>query len=394
MQIINALIELFNQSNFVNLPWQNWVMIGVSFVLLYFAIVKKFEPLLLIPIAFGMLLVNIYPEIMADPTNMSFVGDNNPYLDPNAHWYDTGVLRLIYAGVKSSIFPCLIFMGVGAMTDFGPLLANPSSLLLGAAAQLGIYVAFTVAMLSGQFTPEEAASIAIFGGADGPTAIFLTGKLAPHLLGSIAVAAYSYMALIPLIQPPIMKMLTTKKEREIKMNQLRTVSKAEKIIFPIIVTVLCVLILPSVAPLLGFLMLGNLFKESGLTDRLSDTAQNSLCNIVTILLGTTVGATAEGSAFLNKKTLLVIGIGLLAFAFSTAGGVLFAKVMNLVTGGKINPLIGSAGVSAVPMAARVSQTEGRKYNPSNFLLMHAMGPNVAGVIGSAVAAGFLLSQFG
>ena len=394
MQIVNALIELFNQSNFVNLPWQNWVMIGISFVLLYLAIVKKFEPLLLIPIAFGMLLVNIYPEIMADPTNMSFVGDNNPFLDPDAHWYDTGVLRLIYAGVKSSIFPCLIFMGVGAMTDFGPLLANPSSLLLGAAAQLGIYVAFTIAMLSGEFTPQEAASIAIIGGADGPTAIFLTGKLAPHLLGSIAVAAYSYMALIPLIQPPIMKLLTTKKEREIKMNQLRTVSKAEKIIFPIVVTVICVLILPSVAPLLGFLMLGNLFKESGLTDRLSDTAQNSLCNIVTILLGTTVGATAEGSAFLNKKTLLVIGIGLLAFAFSTAGGVLFAKLMNIATGGKVNPLIGSAGVSAVPMAARVAQTEGRKYNPSNFLLMHAMGPNVAGVIGSAVAAGFLLSQFG
>ena len=394
MQIVNALIELFNQSNFVNLPWQNWVMIGVSFFFLYLAIVKKFEPLLLIPIAFGMLLVNIYPEIMADPTNMSFIGDNNPFEDPNAHWYDTGVLRLIYAGVKSSIFPCLIFMGVGAMTDFGPLLANPSSLLLGAAAQLGIYVAFTVAMLSGEFTPQEAASIAIIGGADGPTAIFLTGKLAPHMLGSIAVAAYSYMALIPLIQPPIMKLLTTKKEREIKMNQLRTVSKAEKIIFPIVVTVICVLILPSVAPLLGFLMLGNLFKESGLTDRLSDTAQNSLCNIVTILLGTTVGATAEGSAFLNKKTLLVIGIGLLAFAFSTAGGVIFAKLMNIATKGKVNPLIGSAGVSAVPMAARVSQTEGRKYNPSNFLLMHAMGPNVAGVIGSAVAAGFLLSQFG
>ena len=394
MQIVNALIELFNQSNFVNLPWQNWVMILVSFVLFYFAIVKKFEPLLLIPIAFGMLLVNIYPEIMADPTNMSFIGDNNPFADPNAHWYDSGVLRLIYAGVKSSIFPCLIFMGVGAMTDFGPLLANPSSLLLGAAAQLGIYIAFIVAMLSGEFTPEEAASIAIIGGADGPTAIFLTGKLAPHMLGSIAVAAYSYMALIPLIQPPIMKLLTTKKEREIKMNQLRTVSKAEKIIFPIVVTVICVLILPSVAPLLGFLMLGNLFKESGLTDRLSDTAQNSLCNIVTILLGTTVGATAEGSAFLNKKTLLVIGIGLLAFAASTAGGVIFAKLMNLATGGRVNPLIGSAGVSAVPMAARVSQTEGRKYNPSNFLLMHAMGPNVAGVIGSAVAAGFLLSQFG
>ena len=377
MQIINALVELFNQSNFVNLPGKNWIMIIVAFVLLFFAIVKKFEPLLLVPIAFGMLLVNIYPEIMADPTNMSFVGDNNPYLDPSAHWYDTGVLRLIYAGVKSSIFPCLIFMGVGAMTDFGPLLANPSSLLLGAAAQLGIYVAFIVSMLSGQFTPEEAASIAIIGGADGPTAIFLTGKLAPHLLGSIAVAAYSYMALIPLIQPPIMKMLTTKKEREIKMNQLRTVSKAEKIIFPIVVTVICVLILPSVAPLLGFLMLGNLFKETGLTDRLSDTAQNSLCNIVTILLGTTVGATAEGSAFLNVKTMLVIGIGLLAFAFSTAGGVIFAKIMNVVTGGKVNPLIGSAGVSAVPMAARVSQTEGRKYNPSNFLLMHAMGPNVA-----------------
>ncbi len=394
MQIVNALIELFNQSNFVNLPWQNWVMIGVSFVLFYLAIVKKFEPLLLIPIAFGMLLVNIYPEIMADPTNMSFIGDNNPFADPNAHWYDSGVLRLIYAGVKSSIFPCLIFMGVGAMTDFGPLLANPSSLLLGAAAQLGIYVAFTIAMLSGEFTPEEAASIAIIGGADGPTAIFLTGKLAPHMLGSIAVAAYSYMALIPLIQPPIMKLLTTKKEREIKMNQLRTVSKAEKIIFPIVVTVICVLILPSVAPLLGFLMLGNLFKESGLTDRLSDTAQNSLCNIVTILLGTTVGATAEGSAFLNKKTLLVIAIGLLAFAFSTAGGVLFAKLMNIATKGRVNPLIGSAGVSAVPMAARVAQTEGRKYNPSNFLLMHAMGPNVAGVIGSAVAAGFLLSQFG
>ena len=394
MQIIDALVELFNQSNFVNLPYQNWIMIGISFVLLYLALVKKFEPLLLIPIAFGMLLVNIYPEIMADPTNMSFVGDNNPYLDANAHWYDSGVLRLIYAGVKSSIFPCLIFMGVGAMTDFGPLLANPSSLLLGAAAQLGIYVAFIVAMLSGEFTPQEAASIAIIGGADGPTAIFLTGKLAPHLLGSIAVAAYSYMALIPLIQPPIMKMLTTKKERTIKMNQLRTVSKAEKIIFPIVVTVICVLILPSVAPLLGFLMLGNLFKESGLTDRLSDTAQNSLCNIVTILLGTTVGATAEGSAFLNKKTLLVIGSGLLAFAFSTAGGVLFGKLMNIVTRGKVNPLIGSAGVSAVPMAARVSQVEGRKYNPSNFLLMHAMGPNVAGVIGSAVAAGFLLSQFG
>ncbi len=391
MSIINALIELLSQSQFANLEWQNWVMIGVSFVLLYLAIVKKFEPLLLLPIAFGMLLVNIYPPIMADPLMMSsYEGE----VVEGAHWYDTGVLRLIYLGVKSSIFPCLIFMGVGAMTDFGPLLANPSSLLLGAAAQLGIYVAFLIAIASGQFTAEEAASIAIIGGADGPTAIFLTGKLAPHLLGPIAVAAYSYMALIPLIQPPIMKALTTKKEREIKMNQLRTVSKAEKIIFPIIVTVICVLLIPDVAPLLGFLMLGNLFKESGVTDRLSDTAQNTLCNIITILLGVTVGATAEGKTFLDIKTLLIIGIGLLAFSFSTAGGVLFAKLMNVITRGRVNPLIGSAGVSAVPMAARVAQTEGRKYNPSNFLLMHAMGPNVAGVIGSAVAAGFLLSQFG
>ena len=391
MSIINALIDLFNDSNFLNLAWQNWVMILVTFVLFYLAVVKKFEPLLLLPIAFGMLLVNIYPEIMYDPLMMSsYEGE----VVEGAHWYDAGVLRLIYAGVKSSIFPCLIFMGVGAMTDFGPLLANPSSLLLGAAAQLGIYVAFLLAILSGQFTPQEAASIAIIGGADGPTAIFLTGKLAPQLLGPIAVAAYSYMALIPLIQPPIMKALTTKKEREIKMNQLRTISKAEKIIFPIVVTVICVLILPSVAPLLGFLMLGNLFKESGVTDRLSDTAQNALCNIVTILLGVTVGATAEGKTFLDLKTLLIIGLGLIAFSFSTAGGVMFAKLLNVVTGGKVNPLIGSAGVSAVPMAARVSQVEGRKYNPSNFLLMHAMGPNVAGVIGSAVAAGFLLSQFG
>lgn len=391
MSIVNALIDIFRDSNFINLDWQNWVMIAVSFGLIYLAVVKKFEPLLLLPIAFGMLLVNIYPEIMADPLmTSSYSGE----VVEGAHWYDTGVLRLIYAGVKSSIFPCLIFMGVGAMTDFGPLLANPSSLILGAAAQLGIYVAFLIAIATGQFTAEEAASIAIIGGADGPTAIYLTGKLAPQLLGPIAVAAYSYMALIPLIQPPIMKLLTTKKERKIKMDQLRTVSKAEKIIFPIVVTVICVLTLPSVAPLLGLLMLGNLFKESGVTDRLSDTAQNALCNIVTILLGVTVGATAEGKTFLDVKTLLIIAIGLLAFSFSTAGGVLFGKLLNLITRGKINPLIGSAGVSAVPMAARVSQIEGRKYNPSNFLLMHAMGPNVAGVIGSAVAAGFLLSQFG
>ncbi len=391
MSIINALIDLFNDSNFLNLAWQNWVMILVTFVLFYLAVVKKFEPLLLLPIAFGMLLVNIYPEIMYDPLMMSsYEGE----VVEGAHWYDAGVLRLIYAGVKSSIFPCLIFMGVGAMTDFGPLLANPSSLLLGAAAQLGIYVAFLLAILSGQFTPEEAASIAIIGGADGPTAIFLTGKLAPQLLGPIAVAAYSYMALIPLIQPPIMKALTTKKEREIKMNQLRTVSKAEKIIFPIVVTVICVLILPSVAPLLGFLMLGNLFKESGVTDRLSDTAQNALCNIVTILLGVTVGATAEGKTFLDLKTLLIIGLGLIAFSFSTAGGVIFAKIMNVITKGRVNPLIGSAGVSAVPMAARVANKVGMEEDPSNFLLMHAMGPNVSGVIGTAIAAGVFISTYG
>ncbi len=397
MSIINALVEIFQESGFLSLDLRNWIMIAVSFGLLYLAIVKKFEPLLLLPIAFGMLLVNIYPDIMYDPLMLSsYEGE----VVEGAHWYDTGVLRLIYSGVKSSIFPCLIFLAIGAMTDFGPLLANPISLLLGAAAQLGIYVAFMISILCGNlpffdgFTPQEAASIAIIGGADGPTAIWLTSQLAPHLLGPIAVAAYSYMALIPLIQPPVMRLLTTKKEREIKMSQLRTVSKAEKIIFPIVVTVLCVLILPSVAPLLGMLMLGNLFKESGVTDRLSDTAQNALCNIVTILLGVTVGATAEGKTFLDPKTIAIIVIGLLAFVFSTVGGILFAKLLNVITKGKINPLIGSAGVSAVPMAARVSQVEGRKYNPSNFLLMHAMGPNVAGVIGSAVAAGYLMMTFG
>ncbi len=397
MSIVNALVEIFQDSGFLSLDLRNWIMIAVSFVLLYMAIVKKFEPLLLLPIAFGMLLVNIYPDIMYDPLMLSsYEGD----IVEGAHWYDTGVLRLIYSGVKSSIFPCLIFLAIGAMTDFGPLLANPISLLLGAAAQLGIYVAFMIAILSGKlpffegFTPQEAASIAIIGGADGPTAIWLTTQLAPHLLGPIAVAAYSYMALIPLIQPPVMRLLTTKEEREIKMRQLRIVSKAEKIIFPIVVTVLCVLILPSVALLLGMLMLGNLFKESGVTDRLSDTAQNALCNIVTILLGVTVGATAEGKTFLDPKTIAIIVIGLLAFVFSTVGGILFAKLLNVITKGKINPLIGSAGVSAVPMAARVSQVEGRKYNPSNFLLMHAMGPNVACVIGSAVAAGYLMMTFG
>lgn len=382
----SGFVALFAEGAFL---WQNLVMILVSFILLYFAIWKKCEPLLLVPIAFGILLANLPGAgLMDDPTGLM---DTSNIIE-GAHWYDAGVLRLIYAGVKSSIFPCLIFLGIGCMTDFGPLLSNPVSLLLGAAAQLGIYVAFVIAILMG-FTPEEAASIAIIGGADGPTAIFLTSKLAAYLLGPIAVAAYSYMALIPFIQPPIMKLLTTEKERKVEMKQLRKVSRTEKIIFPVVVLVICAFILPSVAPLLGMLMLGNLFKECGVVDRLSDTAQNALMNIVTILLGLTVGATANGKTFLAPQTLMIVVLGLLAFCFSTVGGLLLGKVLYLVTGGKVNPLIGSAGVSAVPMAARVSQTEGRKYNPTNFLLMHAMGPNVAGVIGSAVAAGFLLAMF-
>ena len=365
-------------------------MILISFVLLYLAIVKKFEPLLLVPIGFGILLANLpNAGLMADPTGIM---DTSNIVE-GAHWYDSGVLRLIYAGVKSSIFPCLIFLGIGAMTDFGPLLANPVSLLLGAAAQLGIYIAFVLALLLG-FSPEEAASIGIIGGADGPTAILVTTKLADHLLAPIAVAAYSYMALIPLIQPKIIKLLTTEKERKVEMKQLRKVSKTEKIIFPIVVLVLCALMIPSCASLIGMLMLGNLFKECGVTDRLSETARNALTNIVTIMLGLTVGATADGVTFLSPKTIAIILLGLVAFSFSTAGGVLFGKLLYLLTGGKINPLIGAAGVSAVPMAARVVQVEGRKYNPTNFLLMHAMGPNVAGVIGSAVAAGFLLMMFG
>ena len=394
--IKDVLVGLWESSGFFALfadgtfLWQNLVMILVSFVLLYFAIAKKCEPLLLVPIAFGILLANLPGAgLMDDPTGLM---DTTNIIE-GAHWYDSGVLRLIYAGVKSSIFPCIIFLGIGCMTDFGPLLSNPMSLLLGAAAQLGIYVAFVIAILLG-FAPEEAASIAIIGGADGPTAIFLTGKLASHLLGPIAVAAYSYMALIPFIQPPIMKALTTEKERKVEMKQLRKVSKVEKIVFPVVVLVICAFILPSVAPLLGFLMLGNLFKECGVVDRLSDTAQNALMNIVTIMLGLTVGATTNGQTFLKAETLKIVVLGLVAFCFSTVGGLLLGKLMCKLSGGKINPLIGSAGVSAVPMAARVSQVEGQKANPSNFLLMHAMGPNVAGVIGSAVAAGFLLALFG
>ena len=391
MDFLEIIKGVWESSGFASLQWQQAVMILVSFLLFFLAIVKKFEPLLLVPIAFGMLLANL-PEagLMADPAGLM---TELPEGVEAAHWYEDGVLRLIYAGVKSSIFPCLIFLGVGAMTDFGPLLANPVSLLLGAAAQLGIYVAFLIALLLG-FTPQEAAAIGIIGGADGPTAILLTSKLADHLLAPIAVAAYSYMALIPLIQPPIMKLLTTEKERKVEMKQLRKVSKVEKIIFPIVVLVICALLLPSAAPLIGMLMLGNLFRECGVTERLSDTAQNALPNIVTIMLGLTVGATADGTEFLKARTILIIVLGLSAFCFSTAGGVLLGKLLYVITGGKINPLIGAAGVSAVPMAARVAQVEGRKYNPTNFLLMHAMGPNVAGVIGSAVAAGFLLMMFG
>ena len=396
MELITSLLQgLWESSGFVLLTWKELVMIAVSFVFLFLAIHPKFrfEPLLLVPIAFGILLANLPGSgIMDDLTVAQIFGGDGSLINPDAHWYESGVLRIIYAGVKSSVFPCLIFMGVGAMTDFGPLLSNPVSLLLGAAAQLGIYVAFLIAVLLG-FTPEEAASISIIGGADGPTAIWLTTKLAPHLLAPIALAAYSYMALIPLIQPPIMKLLTTQKEREVKMTQLRKVSKIEKIIFPVIVLVLVGLILPSVVRLLGMFMLGNLFRECGVVERLSDTAQNTLNNIVVILLGITVGATANGQSFIQLKTLGIVALGLIAFSFSTVGGVLLGKLLYVITGGKINPLIGAAGVSAVPMAARVAQNEGRKYNPTNFLLMHAMGPNVAGVIGSAVAAGFLLLMF-
>ncbi len=391
MEFITEILKgIWESSGFALLQWQHAVMILVSVVFLYLAIVKKFEPLLLVPIAFGILLANMPGAgLMDDPTGLM---DTSNIVE-GAHWYDSGVLRLIYAGVKSSIFPCLIFLGIGAMTDFGPLLANPVSLLLGAAAQLGIYIAFVVAILLG-FTPQEAASIAIIGGADGPTAILVASKLAGHLLGPIALAAYSYMALIPLIQPPLMKLLTTEKERKVEMKQLRTVSKTEKIIFPVVVFVVVALLIPDAAPLIGMLMFGNLLKECGVTDRLSDTAQNALTNIVTIMLGVTVGATTNGTEFLKLDTIKIVFLGLAAFCFSTIGGLLLGKVLYLVTGGKINPLIGSAGVSAVPMAARVAQTEGRKYNPTNFLLMHAMGPNVAGVIGSAVAAGFLLMMFG
>ena len=402
INIGEVLLNLWNSSGFASIfsgfaagGWQNLVMIIIACVLLYLGIGKKFEPLLMCGIAFGCLLTNLPGGGLYNQelwTNFMTEG-HAAYHSYGEILKHGGLLDIFYIGVKTSLYPCLIFMGVGAMTDFGPLLSNPKSLLLGAAAQLGVFAAFFGAILLG-FTGPEAASIGIIGGADGPTAIFLTSKLAPHLLGAIAVAAYSYMALIPLIQPPIMNLMSTAEQRKIKMVQTRNVSKAEKIIFPILVTVFVALLLPDTAALIGCLMFGNLAKETGLTDRLSDTMQNALMNIVTILLSTAVGATMVGSTFLTPDTLKIVVLGVVAFGLSTAGGMLGGVIMCKATKGKVNPLIGSAGVSAVPMAARVANTVGQKNNPSNFLLMHAMGPNVAGVIGSAIAAGFLLSVFG
>ena len=376
----STLANLLQQTAFFNLTFGNFIMILVAFVFLYLAIRKGFEPLLLVPIAFGMLLVNIYPDIMANPEDMSNgVG---------------GLLHYFFILDEWSILPSLIFMGVGAMTDFGPLIANPKSFLLGAAAQFGIYSAYFLAIFMG-FNDKAAAAISIIGGADGPTSIFLAGKLGQsEFMGPIAVAAYSYMALVPIIQPPIMKALTTEEERKIKMDQLRPVSKLEKILFPVIVTVVVCLILPTTAPLVGMLMLGNLFRESGVVKQLSKTASNALMYIVVILLGTSVGASTSAEAFLKVTTLKIVALGLVAFAVGTAAGVIFGKIMCKLTGGKVNPLIGSAGVSAVPMAARVSQKVGSEADPTNFLLMHAMGPNVAGVIGTAVAAGTFMAIFG
>ncbi len=407
MNVLDTLKTLALESGFASFfwagGWKNLVMILIAFVLLYLGIVKKFEPLLLVGIAFGCLLSNLsyfvvqmggdnalyHPELWE-----AFLDTTSPYYHSYGHiMAHAGLLDFFYIGVKAGIYPSLIFMGVGAMTDFGPLLSNPKSLLLGAAAQLGVFVAFFGAIFLG-FTGPQAASIGIIGGADGPTAIYLTTKLAPELLGPIAIAAYSYMALIPLIQPPIMKLFTTQEMRVVKMEQTREVSKTEKIVFPIVVATFVILLLPSTAPLIGCLMFGNLARETGVTDRLSDTMQNALMNIVTIFLATSVGATMVGDNFLKLDTIKIIILGLIAFSISTIGGLLGGVAMYYGSGKKINPLIGSAGVSAVPMAARVSQDVGRRYNKTNFLLMHAMGPNVAGVIGSAIAAGFLLSVFG
>ncbi len=390
LNVWDSLLGFIQDTGFaaIGTNWGLLVMLGISFFLIYLAVVKKFEPLLLLPIAFGMLLTNLPGAGLYTP---------ELFAEGHVHWsefaHGAGLLDYLYLGVKLGIYPCIIFIGVGAMTDFGPLIANPKSLLLGAAAQFGIFATYLAAISLG-FEPNEAGSIAIIGGADGPTAIWLTTMLAPELLGPIAVAAYSYMALVPVIQPPIMRALTTKDERAIKMNQLRMVSKKEKIIFPILVTTIVALLLPPAATLIGCLMLGNLMRESGVVERLSKTVQNELMNITTILLGLSVGATATAGAFLNFKTLAILCIGIVAFSVGSASGVLLAKFMNLFSKQKINPLIGSAGVSAVPMAARVSQTVGQEENPGNFLLMHAMGPNVAGVIGSAVAAGILLTMLG
>ncbi|WP_077534246.1 sodium ion-translocating decarboxylase subunit beta [Massiliimalia massiliensis] len=421
---LESMGDMLTQSGFAAFfqdgGWKNLIMIAIACVLMYLAIVKQYEPLLLLPIAFGMLLVNIplggvmdYPKMIFEPQSAMDAAKHFPLIDVNTgtetfqvfqnleKQTNGGLLYYLYQGVKLGIYPPLIFLGIGCMTDFGPLIANPKSFILGAAAQLGIFITFIGALAISEigipgltFTPEQAASIAIIGGADGPTAIYTTGKLAPELLGPIAVAAYSYMALVPVIQPPIMKLLTTKKERLVVMEQLRPVSKTEKILFPIIVTLVVCCLVPSATPLIGMLMLGNLFKESGVVDRLVKTAQNELMNIVTIFLGVTVGATANAETFLSPQTIAIIFLGLFAFCVGTAGGVLFGKLMYIFTKGKVNPLIGSAGVSAVPMAARVSQKVGAAEKPTNFLLMHAMGPNVAGVIGSGVAAGVLISIFG
>lgn len=406
---LESIVDLYKNSGLCYLPWQNYVMILISIVLLYLAIKKQYEPMLLLPIAFGMLLVNLYPAIMSAPSTdlvpvtdyiAAHNGESASYAITTLQGVDYynvptngGLFYYLYQGVKLGIYPPLIFLGVGAMTDFGPLIANPKSFILGAAAQIGILITFIGAIFLG-FSGAQSGAIAIIGGADGPTAIFVTSKLAPELLGPIAVAAYSYMALVPIIQPPIMKALTTKKERTIVMKQLRPVSKLEKIIFPVLVVIVVAIFLPDAAPLVGMLMIGNLFRESGVVDRLFKTAQNELMNIITIFLGVTVGATATGSVFLKIDTLKIIALGLIAFCIGTAAGVLFGKLMCVATKGKVNPLIGSAGVSAVPMAARVSQKVGQAEDPTNFLLMHAMGPNVAGVIGSAVAAGVLLSILG
>lgn len=397
MEVINNLINTIWQilldsgvaQFFADGGWKNVIMIAVSCILLYLAIVKQFEPLLLLPIAFGMLLTNLPGAGVYHPEFWQLTEGHG--IDYGRVLREGGILDILYIGVKAGVFPPLIFLGIGCMTDFGPLISNPKSFLLGAAAQLGIFIAFLGALALGM-SPQAAGSIGIIGGADGPTAIFVTSKLAPNLLGPIAVAAYSYMALIPFIQRPIMKLLTTKKERSVRMEQLRVVSKTEKIIFPILVTIVVSLLLPDAAPLVGMLMLGNLMRESGVVERITKTAQNELMNIVTIFLGLSVGATTSAETFLNLDTLKIIAMGLVAFAIGTAGGVLFGKLMYITSKGKVNPLIGSAGVSAVPMAARVSQKVGQEEDPGNFLLMHAMGPNVSGVIGSAIAAGILLTM--